>query len=165
MKTADEASGQNEPPTSARAPSGTSIPPRKKWNRWFLFGLLALIGLYPAFVFGYTWSHVASANFKGGRHGPLDAYRHALASAIVSHTLGTWAVETVTWAMEWKNKDSNRMDRHNNRIGATIGKESGSLWDIEPAVRAAVEAGTVDSTEAARITWLRGERWREGRFW
>jgi hypothetical protein len=61
------------------------------------------------------------SNFTGGRHGPLDAYRHTLASAVIGFTLGPRAVQWATWAMENAGKDANRMDRHNNLIGADIG--------------------------------------------
>ena len=43
--------------------------------------------------------------------------RHTLASAVVSYTLHPRAVELVTRLMESKGKNSNTMDRHNNRIG------------------------------------------------
>ena len=37
-------------------------------------GALALApGIYPLFVFGYTWTHVFGSELEGGRHGPLDA--------------------------------------------------------------------------------------------
>ena len=69
----------------------------------------------------FTWSHVLRSDLKGGRHGQLDAYRHALASATVSYTVGEWAVSLTTWVFESGGKDSNKMDIHNNRIGAKIG--------------------------------------------
>src|ERR1043165_5662459 len=82
-----------------------------------LGALTLLLSIYPCFVLIYTWSCVFQSNLEGGRHGPLDAYRHTLASAVVSHTLGEWAVSLMTNLMESGGKDSNNMDSHNNRIG------------------------------------------------
>jgi hypothetical protein len=95
----------------------------------------ALLSVYPICVLVFTWSHFLNSDFKGGRHGPLDAYRHALASATVSYTLGAWAVDAVTNIFEWNDRDSNKMDRHNNKIGASIGSSVRSFREIEPAVR------------------------------
>ena len=56
---------------------------------------------YPAVVLGYTWTYVLMSDFEGGRHGPLDAYRHTLASAFVSYTSTPSVVALVsfvTWS-------------------------------------------------------------------
>lgn len=126
---------------------------------------IGLLSLYPAFVLIFTWSHVMHADFEGGRNGPLDAYRHALASATVSHTMGEWAVVLVSMVGEMGGKDTNRMDRHNNRIGALIGKRVTSFRELEPAVRTAVEQGKANATEKERITWLPRSRWDAERLW
>ena len=105
------------------------------------------------------------SDFKGGRHGQLDAYRHALASATVSYTLGEWAVNLVTSVFEWNDKDSNKMDRHNNRIGAKIGSKVKSFSEIEPAVLERVKLGSEDVSDINQITWLPTKKWSEGRLW
>jgi len=129
-------------------------------------GVLALIlSIYPLGVLVYTWSYVLRSEFEGGRHGPLDAYRHALASAVVSYTLSEGAVDIVTSLMESKNKRSNTMDRHNNLIGARIGSTANTFLEIEPSVRQSVLGGTVDSTNANQISWLPTETWRDARLW
>ena len=120
---------------------------------------------YPAFVLGYTWSHVAHSSLPGGRHGPLDAYRHTLASAVVGFTLSPRAVEWVTWAMERGGNDANLMDRRNNRIGAAIGLRAHSFGEIEPAVQAKVQSGAIDAHDADQVTWLPPERWRKSLLW
>jgi hypothetical protein len=120
---------------------------------------------YPVFVLGYTWSHVVRSNLSGGRNGPLDAYRHTLASAVVGFTLGPRAVEWATWAMESAAHDANRMDRHNNLIGAGIGARARFFSEIEPAVRAHVLRGTVDASDPRQVTWLPPARWRASRLW
>jgi hypothetical protein len=130
-----------------------------------LCAFAAVLSVYPVFVLVFTWSHVLRSDFGGGRHGQLDAYRHALASAVVSYTLGEWAVTTATGVLEWNDKDSNRMDRHNNRIGAAIGSSVESFREIEPAVRKSVLNGEVDTTDLSHITWLRESKWRDGRLW
>ncbi len=105
------------------------------------------------------------SDFKGGRNGQLDAYRHALASATVSYTLGEWAVNFVTSVFEWRDKDSNKMDRHNNRIGAGIGSRIESFREIEPSVQQSVRNGAEDASDENQITWLPANKWREGKFW
>lgn len=124
-----------------------------------------LLCAYPAFVLGYTWSHVASASFPGGRHGPLDAYRHTLASAVVAFTLNPRAVELITLAMESNAKRSSSMDRHNNRLGAMVGSQARSFAEIQPAVFALVQQGAVEATDPRQITWLPPADWRKGLLW
>lgn len=124
-----------------------------------------LLSAYPLFVLIYTWSCVFKSPLEGGRNGPLDAYRHTLASAVVSYTLNKQAVEIVTRIMESKGKDSNKMDVHNNRIGAIIGAKSKSFRDLEPSVRESVTKGAVNSTNNDQITWLPKERWGSTRIW
>ena len=127
--------------------------------------LFLLAGLYPAFVLAFTWSHVLRSDFEGGGNGPLDAYRHALASSIVSYTLGESAVDLVSTIFESDGKDSNAMDRHNNRIGARIGSECDGWRELEPRVRQAVAEGMVNSADSQQITWLPEKRWRNDRWW
>lgn len=137
---------------------------KRKWLLWT--GVLALgLSLYPLFVLGFTYAHVFRSDLEGGRHGPLDAYRHALASSIVSYTLGESAVQVFTDFSESDEGDSHQMDRHNNRIGAKAGAEATSLCGLEPAVRQLVSKGTVNATDPDQITWLPEKKWSEGRFW
>ncbi|HEY1170679.1 MAG TPA: hypothetical protein VGH19_04850 [Verrucomicrobiae bacterium] len=132
---------------------------------WRLAAVALLLSIYPLCVLGYTWTHVFRSDFEGGRHGPLDAYRHALASAVVSYTLDEQAVYLMTALMESGGKDSNRMDRHNNRLGAQIGASAKSFRDLEPSVRQSVLAGSVNTTDTNQITWLPKDLWRAGRIW
>ena len=125
-------------------------------------GLVLLLGIYPALVLVYTLSFVLRSDLRGGRHGPLDAYRHALASSVVAYTLNESAVDLVTALFESKGKASNRMDRHNNRIGASLGTRTASFRELEPSVRRLVSKGTVDSADLDQITWLPEEKWRDG---
>ena len=139
---------------------------KKKRRLLLIFGALAgVVSIYPLFVLLYTWSWVLRLDLEGGRHGPLDAYRHALASAVVSYTLGERAVGVVTGVMESKGKDSNQMDRHNNRVGAQIGASSKSFLELEPSVRQHVLNGAAHSSNENQITWLAKEKWRRGRIW
>jgi hypothetical protein len=144
---------------------GIPTPSMKRKLPRRLWALAALLSLYPVFVLLFTWFHVLRSDFEGGRHGPLDAYRHALASATVSYTLGEWAVNLVTFIFERADKDSNKMDRHNNTLGASIGSRIKSFHEIEPAVRQSVLEGEVDTLEVGQARWLPERRWREGRFW
>lgn len=142
-------------------------PGRWGRRRWlFVLGLLVLlVSVYPAFVLGYTWQCVWRADLEGGRNGPLDAYRHALASSVVAYTLGEMPVELVTDLFEGRGHDSNQMDSHNNRIGAQIGSKARSFAELEPAVRVAVMKGAVESCDSNQITWLPRKKWRDGRMW
>jgi preprotein translocase subunit SecF len=124
-----------------------------------------LLGVYPVCIIAFTWSYVLKSDFKGGRDGQLDAYRHALASATVSYTLGKWAVSLTTWSFESGKKDSGKMDAHNNQIGAAIGSEVKSFYEIEPAVRQSVVNGNVDAINPGQITWLSPTKWRESKLW
>ena len=129
-------------------------------------GVLALVlSIYPLLVLIYTWSCVLRSDLEGGRHGPLDAYRHALASAVVSYTLDEKAVGITTRLMESKGKQSNIMDRHNNMIGAQIGSVANTFTDIEPLVHKRVLVGAVNSTNINQITWLPAEKWRNAFLW
>lgn len=124
-----------------------------------------LLSVYPVSVVVFAWSHVLRSELKGGRHGQLDAYRHALARAVVSYTLGEWAVNVTTWIFESGGKDTHQMDIHNNRIGARLGASAATFSDLEPAVHRAVLIGTVSSVDSDQITWLSSDRWREGWLW
>jgi hypothetical protein len=145
---------------------GTMIAKERRRRLWRRGGAIALLlAAYPLWVVAFTWSHVLRSDFEGGKNGKLDAYRHALASATVSYTLGVWAVEVTTWVFESGGKESNEMDVHNNRIGALIGAKAGSFSEIEPAVRDAVADGCVSAGDAGQITWLPPSTWRNGKFW
>lgn len=124
-----------------------------------------ILCIYPACVIAFTWSYVLRSHFEGGRNGKLDAYRHSLASAAVSYTLGEWAVEFTTWIFESGGKESNEMDTHNNRIGARLGSNAKTFSDIEPAVRQAVQHGHVSAKDSDQITWLPASKWRDSKLW
>ena len=130
-----------------------------------IVALLAFVATYPAFVLGYTWVGVANAGLPGGRHGPLDAYRHMLASAVVAYTLHPCAVDLATQVMERGDDDARRMDRHNNRIGAAIGTQAHSFAQLEREVQARVRAGAIRASHPGQATWLPRQRWREDRLW
>jgi hypothetical protein len=137
---------------------------RRRWRRLAVVTVLAgLAGLYPAFVIGATYMHFFRAGLPGGRHGPADAYRHALASAIVGYTLSPRCVDWVTAVMErgGEGNASRAMDAHNNRLGARIGAGARSWTEMQTSVREAVQRGTVQTTDADRITWLPQARWQE----
>ena len=137
---------------------------RRRWVKRVLIGAV-VASIYPVCVLGYTWTHVLRSDLPGGRHGPLDAYRHTLASAVVGYTLGPRAVAAVTAVMEFRDKPSSYMDRHNNRIGADIGVQAASLNEIEPAVRERVLRGDVLTNNPQQTQWLPPAAWRPGKIW
>ncbi len=124
-----------------------------------------LVCAYPVFVLGYTWIHVARAKLPGGRGGPLDAYRHTLASAVVAYTTDKRAVDWVSRIMERGGSGSNEMDRRNNGIGASIGLRARTFSEIEPAVLEAIQGGAENATSPDRITWLSRDHWHDRLFW
>ena len=138
---------------------------KRKKLLYRLSALALILSIYPAFVLGYTWCHVFLSELKGGRHGPLDAYRHTLASAVVSYTLHERVVEIVNRLFESKDKDSNKMDRHINLLGARIGAAASSFRDLEPTVRMSVSRSVVNSTDTNQITWLPEDKWRNVKLW
>jgi hypothetical protein len=125
--------------------------------------LAILVGLYPAFVLGTVYATTQRSDLPGGRHGPKDAYRHSLASAIVAYTGSPRWVEWVTAVMEsgGEGGPDRAMDAHNNRLGARIGAGAESWAGMHAAVLAAVEAGGIEAADENRITWLPPERWQE----
>ena len=123
------------------------------------------LGSYPSFVIGYTWLNVYKSDFKGGKHGPLDAYRHTLASAVVTYTTNEYAVKLATNIMERNDKNSNKMDIHNNNIGIQIGKNAKSFYDLKPEVHQSVSKGTVNTNNPNQTTWLPEKEWHEGLIW
>ena len=126
------------------------------------FPVALVLAAYPAFVLGTVYAHWFAAQLPGGRNGPADAYRHALASATVAYTTSPRLVMLVTHVMErdGQGSDSRAMDAHNNRLGARIGVEAPS-WDaMQYAVLAAVKAGGIDVRDDNRITWLPPNRWQ-----
>lgn len=139
-----------------------------RWSRRRAAAVAAIVvalAAYPTFVLGYAWTHVARCDLPGGRNGPLDAYRHTLASAVVAYTLSDAVVAAVTTAMEWRGSESNRMDRHNNAIGAAIGARATAFSQLEPAVRAQVAAGAVDAVAASQTTWRPPDQWHTRWLW
>lgn len=137
-----------------------SVQRKKKFKR--LTACLLLLGAYPTFVFATVYSHWFAAALPGGRNGPADAYRHALASATVAYTGSSRWVGWATEVMERDGigSDSRAMDAHNNRIGARIGSQAKDWGAMQAAVLRAVDSGRTDATSPDRITWLPRERWQ-----
>jgi predicted nucleic acid-binding protein len=139
---------------------------RRRWWRRCLLALVVLAA-YPAFVLGTVYVATSRSDLPGGRHGPKDAYRHSLASAIVAYTGSPRWVDWVTVVMERDGRgDAARaMDARNNRIGARIGAAAASWNEMNAAVLRAVQAGGVavedEGIEEDRITWLPSERWQD----
>ena len=140
---------------------------KKRWQVLTILGSIPFIlCIYPAFVLGYTWIKVAQSDLPGGRHGPLDAYRHTLASAVVAYTLNEEAVEWVNGRMEDERYLTQRMDIHNNRVGARIGSQANSFWEIEAAVAKQIASGQVMTRDAHQSTWLPEACWQhEKKMW
>ena len=128
--------------------------PSKRTRHWLRrLALLALVlATYPTFVLTYTWSHVLQSPLPGGRHGPLDAYRHTLASAVVAYTFDARAIDLVNGVMERRGRRSNAMDIHNNLIGAGIGSRAARFSDIEPMVARSVATGRIDAPSPNQTT-------------
>ena len=125
--------------------------------------LLPLI--YSALVLVFVWWSCYNSQFHYGKNGPLDAYRHTLASAVVSYTSSPKIVTFATIIMERENKSANLMDIHNNAIGANIGQHAQSLTDIKAKVATQIAAGGINKIAPTQTTWLAAEYWHESLFW
>ena len=143
--------------------SATVIEPgqvvaRRRWLR--RLAVVAIVGIYPLWVLAYVYWHSLASGLPGGRHGPQDAYRHTLASAVVAYTLSPAVVNWVSAVMEFADDPSSEMDRHNNAIGASIGAEAQSFAEIRPRVEQRVRAGQIDARDPRRVTWMPPRQWR-----
>lgn len=123
----------------------------------YLFVFLLLIS--PFFMFIATMHGLAfNSGLSGYRGGPMDAFRHSLASAYVARYVGKWAVVTFTDFTE-RNHSSKYdvMDMHNNNVGVLIG--TSDTKDIYDEVKLRVSRGKINSQEAHVITWLPENKW------
>lgn len=120
---------------------------------------------YCAFVLGFVWWQCYHSALQGGKNGQLDAYRHTLASAVVAYTSSPKVVSLVTVVMERKEEQANLMDKHNNAIGAIIGKNATSFSELKPAVMLSISKGAINATKATQITWLPQQYWGESLLW
>jgi hypothetical protein len=136
-----------------------------KFAKKRLLWLMLLPVSYSAFVLGFVWWQCYTSPLQGGKNGQLDAYRHTLASAVVAYTSTPKLVSLVTALMEHKGKQANLMDRHNNAIGAQIGKNAASFSDIKPAVISRIAQGAINANKATQISWLPQLYWGESRLW
>jgi hypothetical protein len=132
-------------------------------SKWWL--VLIVPAVYPAFVLGYVWYHCLVSDFQGGENGQLDAYRHTLASAVVTYTSSPKLVEVATAVMERKGWRSNLMDRHNNLIGTGIGQAATSFSQINGLVLQRVNDGAENAVEESQVTWLARPYWGKSLFW
>jgi hypothetical protein len=139
-----------------------SKKPSRRNRLRFALSILILGAAYPAFVLGHVYATTLRSDLPGGRHGPKDAYRHGLASAIVAYTGSSLWVDWVTAVMErgGQGDAARAMDAHNNRLGARIGARSNSWREMQTAVLDAVERGGVAVEDMNRMTWLPPERWQ-----
>lgn len=141
----------------------------KKVSKLFLIIFLLCV-LYCFFIFGTVYYNVWNSGLQGGGNGPQDAYRHSLASALVAHTLHPSCIELVIHVME---KDgtggfANKMDAHNNRVGANIGANVSwsfnSVSTVIKKVRTAVDNGAIQTTNPKQITWMPKKYWQKRRW-
>ena len=129
-------------------------------RRWTLrLAMVGLIAAYPLWLLGYVYWHSLTAGLPGARHGPQDAYRHALASAAVAYTISPVVVDWVTEVMEFADHPSSRMDRHDNAIGASIGAAADSFAQIRPQVLERVQAGRIGATDPQQASWMPPQQW------
>ncbi len=133
----------------------------KKYILWFLL----VSFLYAFLVLSYVWWQCYQSNLPGGKYGPLDAYRHTLASAVVAYTSSPLLVKTITVIMERKHWPIDKMDEHNNAIGIRIGLQVHAFSTIENTVKTQITYGKINATNAQQTTWLARENWKENRFW
>ena len=125
---------------------------------------LVLASLFSIWLLASTYSIVLRSGLPGGSDGPMDAYRHTLASAQLSYFLGPGTVKVFTVLTE-RHPDRKRddaMDTHNNLLGAAIGAQARSLREVRSEVLHRVMSGSVDQTDPGQVTWLPRYYWSEG---
>jgi hypothetical protein len=132
---------------------------RRRWPFWL--AMLGALAVYPLLVLGYVYWHSLGSALPGPRHGPQDAYRHVLASAVVAYTTSPTVVDWVTAVMEFADEPSSRMDRHNNAIGASVGAAASAFAQIRPQVALRVRSGRVNASDPRQVTWMPPQTWRE----
>jgi hypothetical protein len=150
-------------------PPPSPIPAVRRSNRVRPLLAAVVLGAYPTFVLGTTYAITLQSDLEGGKHGPRDAYRHSLASAIVAWTLSPRFVEWTTAVMERDESiPGHRMDAHNNRVGIRVAARAADWATLRRSVRTAVDAGgPIDEASLAdpdRIVWLPRDLWRD-RLW
>jgi hypothetical protein len=134
-------------------------------RRKYLYYGFGLTTFYPIFVLSFVWWHCYQSPFKGGTNGPLDAYRHTLASAVVAYTTSPKLVEITTFWMENKNQPANLMDQHNNAIGAKIGSNANAFSNLPSIVTAQILHGKVNASNPNQITFLPKSWWKDSVLW
>jgi hypothetical protein len=134
-------------------------------RRKYLYYGFGLATLYPIFVLSFVWWHCYQSPLTGGKNGPLDAYRHTLASAVVAYTTSPKLVEITTFWMENKNQPANLMDQHNNAIGAKIGINANDFSNLPSIVAAQILRGKVNTTNQNQITFMPKSEWQDSLLW
>lgn len=132
-------------------------------KKWFI--LAAILSIYPVGILSYVWYNCYVSEFEGGENGQLDAYRHTLASAVVSYTLSPVVVEVFTSVTEFPDADAYVMDRHNNNIGKNIGNQATSFKQINGLIIEAVKKGAESTADPNQVTWLGKSTWGDYLFW
>ncbi len=138
---------------------------KPKYSTKHLVYCLILASLYPTFVLSFVWWHCYQSPFIGGKNGPLDAYRHSLASAVVSYTASPTCVDIVTFWMEGQNQPANLMDQHNNAIGKQIGITANALTDLPAITSTKILQGKINAKDANQITFMPKNWWQESLLW
>lgn len=89
----------------------------------------------------------SQAQLPGRENGPADAYRHILLAAELTRLYGEAIARIILEQHEIEGKidgqsaESEAMDRHNNKIGISIGKTSGSWEDTVDQTRGVMDEG------------------------
>lgn len=137
----------------------------KKFFKKTIQYTLILGGIYSVLVLSFVWWHCYTSPLQGGKNGPLDAYRHTLASAVVAYTASPKLVAVITIIMERKGTAANLMDSHNNTIGAKIGSNTNTFSVLNQTVTAQVAHGAVNTPLSNQITWLPNLYWHNNFWW
>ena len=124
----------------------------------------ALTLAFAAWLLASTYATVLRSGLPGGSDGPMDAYRHTLASAQLAYVFGPGSVRQFTALTERhpERKKDDAMDTHNNLLGAAIGASGRSLREVRAEVLHRVESGGVNRADPRQVTWLPRRYWREG---
>ena len=131
---------------------------KKQLKKWAVIFFTLIFILCSFVLYFYITAH--QTGLPGRRGGPQDAFRHIYASAVVSKYLSPKVIELVTNICERDDNDPHDiMDRHNNKIGVLIGKNSDSLYKT---VLINVKRGKANAKDSGQVTWLSKDQWSGG---
>ena len=100
----------------------------------------------------YT-KEAAATGLPGQHNGEQDAYRHCITSGNlarrITETTAVWVGDLYEWSGDGPAEEK-RMDKHNNRIGVSIGSNANSRDDVSSGCREKLNDGRPVTLQSQR---------------